>query len=224
MLFSNDSFAEIPAVNIHLSNGKTISLKGRIDRVDEFVGPDGKRYKRAVDYKKSSHDLNRDAVEKGYQLQLMTYLLALKDADPSCVPAGALYQHVHDPVIETDSTNEEEVRGEIIKKIRLNGLVLDDNTVKTANGESVSSSGRSSKKLESLAAAEMDKTIESVRDSLKRHLENIYEGHIEIEPVQIVNTSPCKYCDHKTICGFDPRLPGGCVKDIYGNTVQETPY
>ena len=217
VVFSNEPGSTIPALNIKLDNGKVISLKGKIDRVDQFVDASGGIFQRCVDYKSSAQDLERDAVERGFQLQLMTYLLALKEANPGMKPAGALYQHVKEPVVESETLNQDEIWDQMLKDVRLNGVVLDDKEVIEANGESVAISKRSAKNLNLLDEQAMHETLDGVKDSIKRHVRNIYDGGIQVRPVKVGHKHPCAFCDYKTVCGFDPSIPGCCVRDIYGN-------
>ena len=219
VVFSNEPDSTIPALNIKLDNGKTISLKGKIDRVDQFTDSTGSLFQRCVDYKSSAQDLEKDAVERGFQLQLMTYLLALQEANPKMKPAGALYQHVFDPVVESDNLDADEIWNQMVKKVRMNGVVLDDKEVVEANGESVAISKRSSKNLNLLDEQAMQDTLDGVKDSIKRHIHNIYSGGIQVRPVQVGKKNPCTYCDYRTVCGFDPGIPGCCVRDIYGNEI-----
>ena len=217
VVFSDAKDSKIPALNIKLDNGKIITLKGKIDRVDEFTSETGAVYQRCIDYKSSDQSLDLDAVDRGYQLQLMTYLLALKEADPSKKQAGVFYQHVFSPTVESESLDPEEVWNKAVKQVLMNGISIDDKAVIDATGDSVK---KSSKKINTLDENKLNEILDGVKDSIKNHVKCIYDGKIDVSPVQVGKKNPCAYCEYKTICGFDLSIPGCCVRDIYGNKVQ----
>lgn len=217
VVFSDAKDSSIPALNIKLDNGKVIALKGKIDRVDEFTAANGSVYQRCIDYKSSAHTLDLDAVDHGFQLQLMTYLLALKEADPTKKQAGVFYQHVFNPTVETETMDPDEVWDKAVKQVLMNGISVNDKDVVDANGESVK---KSSKKIDEIDDKKLDEILCGVKESIKKHISNIYDGKIQVAPVQVGKRNPCAFCDYKTICGLDPSIPDCCVRDIYGNKVQ----
>lgn len=83
------------AVSFELEGGKSVSLSGKVDRVDIFEDGD-KIYFRVIDYKSGSKTFSLDEVINGYDLQLLLYLFALCNGekftkDKEGVPAGTLY-------------------------------------------------------------------------------------------------------------------------------------
>ena len=142
---------ELPPIRFDLGSGRELVLTGRIDRVDACEEK-GRRFIRIMDYKSGSRDLDPQQIRRGLQLQLITYMEALRQYRES-VPSAMLYYRMSDPVIsispeeafalralgnaavDGDSAGdkqsasaeaEEKIVREIRKQLRPTGLVYDD--------------------------------------------------------------------------------------------------
>src|SRR3712207_6157579 len=107
---------------------------GRIDRVDK-LDMENKDYYRIIDYKSGNKDFSLSDVYYGLQLQLLTYLDAiltneeLKDREEA-LPGGVLYLKIDDPIIKGKrNLSEEEIQDEIMKALKMKGLLLADEDV-----------------------------------------------------------------------------------------------
>lgn len=105
---------------------------GRIDRVDILEEQD-KIYVKVIDYKTGNTTFDLVALYHGLQLQLLVYMDAAlsverrKYPDKEIVPAGIFYYNVKDPMIqEKIETDMESVNEEILKSLKMNGLVQKD--------------------------------------------------------------------------------------------------
>ncbi|MGN0709970.1 MAG: PD-(D/E)XK nuclease family protein, partial [Anaerovoracaceae bacterium] len=78
------------------SGGRSISMKGKIDRVDIL----GNGKVKIIDYKTGTPEIRRSYVRQGYSLQLMAYLDAAcgKDKDP----AGVFYFYIKEPEVKSN--------------------------------------------------------------------------------------------------------------------------
>ncbi|MEG0258998.1 MAG: helicase-exonuclease AddAB subunit AddB, partial [Lysinibacillus sp.] len=97
---------QLPPLEIDLTSGRKMYMRGRIDRIDSAV-IDNRSYLRIVDYKSSSRDLDLNEVYHGLSLQVLTYLdVAMENASywlpGDAEPAGVLYVHVHNPMLKLD--------------------------------------------------------------------------------------------------------------------------
>ena len=96
------------AMNFRLSDGRSLSLTGRIDRVD-LCGDEGNLYVKIIDYKSGNPDLNKDKMAAGLQLQLLLYMDAEKELleklhpGRNVIPAALLYYHFGDPLIRSET-------------------------------------------------------------------------------------------------------------------------
>ena len=212
--------SKLPPLNIELPSGKHLSLKGKIDRYDLYTDESGKQYVRVIDYKSSSHSLDPVAVDGGYQLQLPCYLLEMKNAMPDIQPSGAFYQTFQDPTISVTTDDDAEIRDKIADKFKMSGVVLRGDKITRAMGEAAASeNGETKAGMIVLDEAGMDRLLDNSKGHMIRHATNMDNGIIKIWPVQIKKSTPCKYCIGKTICGLDPRLPGGCQHTPDGSTI-----
>src|SRR5690606_27296107 len=96
--------SRIPPLTFQLEDGDHIELRGRIDRVDVAYDDRG-AYLRIIDYKSSQTDLNLADVYYGLSLQMLTYLnVVITYAETmigqAALPAGVLYFHVHNPLLQ----------------------------------------------------------------------------------------------------------------------------
>lgn len=88
------------AITYDLNHDAKITLRGKIDRIDE-VQADDKTYATVVDYKSSSRDFKLNKVLAGRELQLMTYWAAMEqNSDDDVTVGGAVYWNAQVPVID----------------------------------------------------------------------------------------------------------------------------
>lgn len=213
---------KLPPLDIELPNGKKLKLQGKIDRYDIYTDESGKQYVRVVDYKSSAHALDMDAIEGGYQLQLPCYLLEMVSANPELVPSGACYQTFTNPTIDIDTDDEEEIRQKVADKYKMTGVVLDSAKISEASGKSAASAtGKSKQGMIVLDEQGMVRLVNHSRENIIRHAERIDDGVIEIKPVEVDKRNPCKFCPAATICGRDPRLPGGALYKPDGTSIAQ---
>ena len=112
---------------------------GRIDRVDIMEEPENNRvYVKVIDYKTGNTSFDLLALYHGLQLQLMVYLDGAlqvekrKYPDREIVPAGVFYYNVKDPMIqEKIHADMESINEQMLKKMKMNGLVQADDNMST---------------------------------------------------------------------------------------------
>jgi ATP-dependent helicase/nuclease subunit B len=218
--------APIPPIRFQLPNGCTMELAGRIDRIDAAEGSDGRLYLRVIDYKSSLTALQPEEIYYGLALQMLTYLdVAVTHAERwlgrPALPAGALYFHVHNPLLLTSGAiSPEQADAERFKRFKMRGIVLADEEVVQMMDRTLSS-GHSQiipvalKKDGSFYSSSSVMTLEDwngLRSMLHRTVRsigtNITEGNVSIRPYRIGQTSACRYCPYKPVCQFDPELEG----------------
>lgn len=206
-------------IRLTLEDGKRIEIIGKIDRIDTAQGEDGK-YLRIIDYKSSAKNIDLNEVYAGLQIQLLTYLdAACKEED--LMPAGILYFSMLEQMIKADKRMEQE---EIEEKIRANfkmkGLILADVKVvklhdkKLEKGASalvpayIDKEGNLSEKKTSGVTAEQFANLQKYMYTvIKQISKEILGGNIDLKPYYKDKKTPCKYCDYKSVCGFNM---GGC--------------
>ncbi len=206
-----------------LKNGMTMELAGRIDRVDEAdQGSDV--FLRVVDYKSSPRDLDLSEVYYGLALQMLTYLDVVisnskKLTGKEAVPAGVLYFHVHNPVINSKKIlTMEEIEEAIMKSFKMKGLILDDTEVvqlmdhslENGNSNIVSAGLKKDGSLTARSKVASKEEFESmrhyVRKMYKQSGDKIANGDVQIDPYKLKDKVPCTFCSYRTVCQFDPSL------------------
>ena len=169
----------LPPVCLALENGSTVSLSGKIDRVDIYES-DEKLYFRVVDYKSGKHTFSLDEVRSGMDIQLILYLFAIKGAMPNSTPAGAQYLFA--------STEKG------ITEIKRSGLLLDDDAVSAAsNGEM---ENVYTKSLTKQTLEEMQQLQREMQDAVLSVARRILSGEAEKTPSQ----KACAFCPVRADC------------------------
>ena len=216
---------ELQPVNIDLqARGKTLELRGRIDRIDG-ANHQGHNYIRVVDYKGKAKKLELKYLYHGIDLQLITYLLvSLFNASTltgkgAAKPAGALYFGVENPIISTSGPVDAEQAAEEIKKhLSMEGILLKDEQIlplMTSNDEnaqkllpySLNRSGDFSKNSSVLSEENFNILLQFTAYQLKYLGDTILTGEVNPAPYRDKNMSACHYCPYLPVCQFDLNFP-----------------
>lgn len=226
--FSNHGRYE-PIV-IDMDDGKKVEITGKIDRVD--IGTyDDKKYVRIIDYKSSIKNIDMNQVEAGLQIQLITYLDAISTAE-DYLPSGMLYLALIDNIIKSNKNMlDEDIKQEIRRKFRMNGLVLADiNIIKMMDKNleigpsdiipvTIKKDGEISEgKSNILKENKFQELQTKVNDIIKNISKEILNGKINIEPYNYNKHTGCDYCEYKSICNFDPNFKNNTynyIKKVY---------
>ena len=222
VLGSEVEFAEkgkYKPIRLTLENGKRVEIIGKIDRIDTAQNEDGK-YLRIIDYKSSIKNIDLNEVYAGLQIQLLTYLdAACKEED--LMPAGILYFSMLEQMIKADKRMEQE---EIEEKIRANfkmkGLILADVKIVKLHDKNLEKGpsnlvpayidkegNLSDKKTSGVTAEQFADLQKYMYNVITQISKEILSGNIDLKPYYKDKKTPCKYCDYKSICGFNM---GGC--------------
>ena len=213
--------AELPPLSFPLKNGKRMELAGRIDRVDQAKSEDDNVFLRVIDYKSSEKDVHLSDVYYGLSLQMITYLDIVMTYSKELVemeasPAGVLYFHVHNPLINsTKLLTMDEIEAEIMKKFKMNGLLLSDQSVIKLMDQTLESGdshiiSAGIKKDGNLTKRSKVATMEHFND-LRNYVRTLYQksgnaivdGHVEISPYKQKDKKACTFCPYKSVCQLD---------------------
>lgn len=214
----------LPPLSFTLKNGTKMELMGRIDRVDKAEDPSGV-YLRVLDYKSSEKELNLTEVYYGLALQMLTYLDIIISHSPQLVgkqadPAGVLYFHVHNPMINaTKMLSLDEIEEEILKQFKMNGLLLaDENVIQMmdrtldsgVNSQIISAGFKKDGSLTKASKVASRADFEGLRDFIRnKYVETgngIISGVVDIDPYKLKDRLPCTFCSFKSVCQFDRAL------------------
>jgi ATP-dependent helicase/nuclease subunit B len=228
---------QFPPVEVKLGD-ETVYIEGKIDRVDVLRGRDGDpgRYVKIIDYKSGRERFDPDEARGGWRLQLMLYLRAALGAnsieanrDNPFKPAGVFYFEIAEPQIDVTEFAEEDysekVKVERRKKFKLDGVVLDDESIiESIAGEFYGYSdilpvkrtkegyaGTTDKKL--LKEEDFSGLLDAVNRKVEELCTELSEGSVDIKPKKVKEETACRYCLYKSICCFDLSFEG-CSYEI----------
>ncbi|SDC71820.1 DNA helicase/exodeoxyribonuclease V, subunit B [Paenibacillus sp. UNCCL117] len=223
----------IPALHYELDNGVRMNLRGRIDRIDRADTEKGALL-RVIDYKSSSKALQLGDVYYGLSLQMMTYLDVILTHAPlwlgtEAQPAGVLYFHVHNPVLQVkNALSAEQADKELRKRFKMKGLLsADADTVRLMDSALVGASGYSELlpvALKSDGGFYKSSSVATEQEwgTVRRHVQrtireigtSMSNGHIAIEPYRKGTAVACQGCSFQPVCQFDPQLAGNSYKQL----------
>lgn len=230
---------KLPPLSFPLKNGKKMQLVGRIDRVDKAVDENHDVFLRVIDYKSGEKDLNLNEVYYGLSLQMLTYLDIIMSysnelVEVDATPAGVLYFHVHNPMIQsTKILTMEQIEAELLKKFKMNGLMLHDPHVIRLMDQSLES-GNSPiiaagiKKDGTLTKSSKVASINEFGD-LRHYVRTLYEktgnaimeGKLEITPYKLKDQTPCTFCLYKSVCQFDASIEENRYRSLTPHSNEE---
>ncbi|AWI03257.1 helicase-exonuclease AddAB subunit AddB [Clostridium drakei] len=217
------NLGDFPPISLQLHSGETISLIGRVDRVDS-MNSEEHTYLRIVDYKSGTKEFKLSDVYYGLQMQLLIYLDAMlteleKEMNKEAIPGGILYFKLDDPIVKTKGDiTDSEIEERIMKALKMNGLLLDDpDIIRGMDNEieknsdiipaSIKKDGTLSKAYSSVATIDQFNLLRRyVRDTIASLCEQILEGNIGVNPSKHKSGNACEYCIYPSICQFDTSL------------------
>ncbi len=187
---------------ITLPDGQKVTLRGRIDRADEFSAtmPDGSigKFVRIVDYKSSDKTLSLNNVYQGVQLQLFVYLSALCENGYS--PAGILYCNLTDPMVSVKSdATEEEILAQKSKARRMDGIILSEHSMLDHMGGS-----EILKTKKAVTAKNFNSMFRHINKVISKTAQDIFGGSFPIR----CSDDACTWCDYNQLCRFDASFAG----------------
>ncbi len=219
------SAEDLDSVNVMLSKQEKMVLRGRIDRID-VAEDDSHVYVKVIDYKSGKERFDIAALYYGLQLQLVVYMNAAMELEgkkhpgKEIVPAALLYYHVEDPSVETTmEPGEEELREQIERQLRMNGVVNDKpDIVERLDGSMVDRSdvipverkkdGSYSARSSVMSREELKVMSDYVSRKVASIGREILDGVITLNPYEKGSQEACTYCDFWKVCGFETGIPG----------------
>lgn len=201
-----------PPTELPINKTACAVLTGIADRIDVYR-KDGRAYIRVADYKTGSHSFDLKKLDKGLDMQMLIYLLALCEMDDcefkkallgdesitEIVPQGIVYLTYN--IDKTDASNELELFSAdaddkegttLLKKTLRSGMEIDNDTVKSTNKAFNLKEG-------SLGSfSDFKQVFELVKAKIKDICMDMLSGNAEAKPLE--GTTPCDYCKNGAIC------------------------
>lgn len=196
MVFDDNN---IGCIEMNLQNGKKLKLTGKIDRADSFKDDNG-TYIRVIDYKTGNKKFDYTDVFYGLDIQILVYLDALVEREPSAKHAGALYFKIDNPSFES-SPEKEITEEDIDKSFVMSGVVADaENVIEAYDPLSVVLKGKGKNNISFAAFKQLSSYV---KNEVSKSAFAMSNGEIDINPYEIADSTPCRYCPYSAICGFN---------------------
>lgn len=236
--FEFGGFKDGEPIKIDLPSKETVYLVGRVDRIDT-LDLDGNTYIKIVDYKSGNKKFNLTEVYYGLQIQLLVYLDALiKNSkyilEKQAMPGAILYFRIDDPIIKSKKQlTEDEIKENILKELKMSGLLLKDiNVVKAMDSDiesaysliipaAVKKDGNFTATSSVVTEEQFDILRKYVNDKMAELCEEMLSGEIKIVPCKNNNTPYCDYCDYSSICQFDTSIENNKYKIVLKRSNEE---
>lgn len=215
-----------------------LRLIGRIDRIDEMEDGDA-CYLKIVDYKTGKKTLSLSDMYYGLELQLMIYLRAeteekKRKTKKLVIPAGVLYYNIDDPMVE-GKANPEKLEGAILRSLRMDGLLNEDDPVLPALDEELAGEngglaadrtsvvipaatnreGMLKRTSKTVTTKEFADLMDYTEKKLQKIQTEIMGGKITVNPYrkqEAAEDTACRYCAYHSICRFDTRIAGNSYR------------
>ena len=223
---------DVNSIKLDLPSGESFYLNGRIDRVDK-LNLEGETYLRIIDYKTGSKKFDLNKFYNGLQMQLLVYLDALINNSENIVenqamPGAILYFRIDDPILKSKGDlTEEEIKSEVLKELKLEGLLLDDvkvvkamdNTLEPGTHSliipaNMKKAGDLGKNKALITMDQFELLRKYVNEKMVEICQNMIEGKIDIEPCKENKNIVCDYCNYSHICQFDLSVENNNYKNI----------
>lgn len=217
-----DDNSTVTPLSVKLLNG-TLNINGIVDRVDTYQD-DENFYYRIIDYKTGEKKFRLDDVLMGLNLQMLIYLLAIKNShsftDKKMIPSALLYY----PALLKESKSSrgltlEEKEKSVYDRLKMNGIINSSSDVLDLFGEDLKcytdSFVRDKLSFEKVFSMDdINNVFEYMINTIKTIGNNILDGKISVSPVE----DGCKYCKFSSICKFDKKIDKTRKIKSYKNT------
>ena len=225
------------------AGGRKVRVSGVIDRLDILNTGEGMPDSfRIVDYKTGNNKIDTDEFEKGYQLQLMIYLDAVSNMKEQPEPAGVFYFKIREFTESGEGKklpeDRESLQKALEKAYRMEGVVINDSRLIGAQDALLSEKQVNESMVIPVKYDEKNgcykpasggtlletETFRELQEETNRQVERIcremYEGVISALPTRKKDKdkegnriTACRFCNYRSICGFDPAIRGCRYRD-----------
>lgn len=208
----------IEPLTITLPDGGQVEIDGKIDRVD-IMHRDNISYLRVIDYKTGHKEFKLSDIIYGVNMQMLIYLAALSENGGKrygeVQSAGVLYMPANRPVISASrSTTPEKIAEEAAKKLRMDGLVLNDPEIITAMEHSgqgkyipvTLKDGAPSKLDHVVSSGELTGVMIHIKGLISAMAQELHGGDVSAVPLS-GGYDACAWCPYSAVCGHEKDDP-----------------
>ncbi len=216
----------VPGWKVDLSNGNSVTLEGRVDRIDLYRMNEREALCVIVDYKSGLQKPDRVLVHHGIQQQLSAYLVALTEipevaeqlgggelraAGGFLLPLGAHYDAIKTRN-EAAKTAEDARRSAYTHNGFFDFAHLKQLDKAAGDGGSgqfyyalTKNGNPHGNSFTALESEEFDEVLARTKTMVRDFGERIYAGEIKVHPYKKGNQTACDQCRMLSVCRFDPQ-------------------
>ncbi len=206
--------SDIKPLSIPLPDGGSVSVNGKIDRVD-IMDKGGVKYVRIIDYKTGKKEFRLSDIIYGMNMQMLIYLAAICENGRSrygeTVPAGVLYMPASRPSVSAARGEPAgSIEKEAAKQLKMDGLITDNPEVirgmeKNAAGKYIPASlkdGIPSKTSSVASPEELKSILKYTKDLIYKMSVELQSGDIQALPLT-GKYDACAWCPYAPVCGHE---------------------
>lgn len=215
---------DIKNLEINTESLGIVNITGKVDRLDVFKTTELNKevnYIRIIDYKTGAKELKLLDVLYGQNLQMLLYMLCvLKNIESlgyiNPEFAGVLYVPVKNKTVLLNKKglhSKEEITLQKLKKLRMNGLILNNLAVadameKDIKGNYIPVTLKDNNKLKGTGDSLLDENqikiiLDYVEYLVKNMAFNINKGSFTPNPLKGNKCDSCQYCEYQSVCGIN---------------------
>lgn len=211
----------LPALLLTTKDGKTIELRGKMDRVDVLQVGDA-NLAVVFDYKRSlGRSLRLDEAYHGLALQLLSYLLVIRDhgdklTGAKLVPGGAFYLPLLAGLRKVDHPSDVE-SGDALPQsaFRPRGVVdfdwINELDPSLENGWSerflayrkADGSPGNLDSTDAMPSGKLPELLEHMRNRMSELASRWIDGDISVTPAMLGTWTPCGTCSFRSVCRIE---------------------
>ncbi len=189
------NLSDLDTLKIEIDEMHTISLTGKIDRID-LCQQHGKVYVKIVDYKSSKHDFDINKFYHGLQVQLVLYTsvahenMVQRFPGSEVQPAAMFYYHVHKPMLQweddfaeasDDKERQQIMERAILKELKMSGRLESSDDVVAALDSALAGCESMAKSIHIPAGYKKDGTLDSRSRVLSAEEFSLLEDHARLQ-------------------------------------------
>ena len=203
--FKIDDESVVKPLEIKLDN-RLIKIGGIIDRVDTYID-ENNYYFRIIDYKTGKKDFKLSDVLDGLNLQMLIYLLAIKESKISelnIIPSALLY---YPALIKEERKQRSEDKVKILQnKMRMIGMINKED-IELLEGDMlgtfINDTSRNVLDVQKTYTLEdLNNVFIHIKGLISNMGKSLYDGDIRVNPIGDKQDA-CMYCKYSSICKFD---------------------
>lgn len=203
-----------PPLKIKLPSGETITVEGKIDRID-VMEKEGVSYVRIIDYKTGKKEFKLHDILYGVNMQMLIYLAAIIESG-NFRPGGILYMPATQPTVLAQRGDSVEITQKSVEKsLKMNGLLVGEEEILTGmeadmSGKYIPAAMKNGKITGGdsvVSSYEMDRILDYAKYSIAQMAEDLLNGEIAARPLK-GEYDACSYCPYFSICGYEEKEEG----------------